>query len=179
MVDGAIVNEMTQCHSTHRCAICHKLPSEYRKLKPEDHTFSLQAWDAIENMVICKFTIERLHNPWYWYQSFLAPLHFGLRTFDHLFRLGCFQDIRRQCGKKTKYRIPKKRTDLKALKKIRRQMIQAEFKAKGMRIGFPNPKGKCQKIRESLFTFQLSSADTTSIWRFFQVSSFNKMRATP
>ena len=63
MVDGAIVNEMTQCHSTHRCAICHKLPSEYRKLKPEDHTFSLQAWDAIENMVICKFTIERLHNP--------------------------------------------------------------------------------------------------------------------
>ena len=60
MVDGAIVNEMTENPSSHRCPVCNKLPREYRKLKPEDHTFSMRAWDAIENMVICKFALERL-----------------------------------------------------------------------------------------------------------------------
>ena len=65
MVDGAIVNEMTETRSTHRCPVCTKLPREYRGLKPEDHTFTLRAWDAIENMVICKFALERLHKLWY------------------------------------------------------------------------------------------------------------------
>ena len=60
MCDGAIVNEMTETRSTHRCPVCTKLPREYRGLKPEDHTFTLRAWDAIENMVICKFALERL-----------------------------------------------------------------------------------------------------------------------
>ena len=141
MVDGAIVNEMTQNPSSHRCAVCHKLPSEYRNLKPEDHTFCLRAWDAIENMVICKFTVERLHKFETDINLFLAPLHFGLRTFDHLFRLGCFQDIRRREGNNTKYRFGKKRQGQKKLFLDRRKMIQQEFKFKGMRLGYPNPRG--------------------------------------
>ena len=63
-----------------------------------------------------------------------GTLHWGLRTFEHLFRLGSMQDI----PNKKSYRINKKTRD--PFKK-REKKIQDAFKAKGLRVGFPNPKG--------------------------------------
>ena len=72
--DGKIVKILTGNISNQRCNLCHMLPREYKGL--EDIDLSLRSKLFTEE--ICT-----------------APLHFGERAFDHLFKLGCRQDIKK------------------------------------------------------------------------------------
>ena len=124
MCDGKVCNEFTGNPATQRCPLCHKLPKEYRGQKGnlEGTDIKEEAWEAIQELVV-------------------APLHFGLRVFEHLLRLGSMKNLRKKGSKF--YSVPSyhlKKGEKDQYNK-QRKWIQAEFRKRGMRIGFPNRRG--------------------------------------
>ena len=120
MCDGKVCNEFTGNPATQRCPLCHKLPKEYRGKKGnlEGTDIKEEAWEAIQELVV-------------------APLHFGLRVFEHLLRLGCMQKFRNK-NSGPSYHL---RKGEKVKYNKQRKWIQAQFRKRGMRIGFPTRRG--------------------------------------
>ena len=116
MADGKVVNVMTKTHSQ-QCPICHRLPKEYKGKR--DYDSSVRSWEVINE--VC-----------------MGQLHFGLRVFDHLLDLACKLAVKNQNS--TSYRL---QPGEKLVTRKRKRWIQRQFiKKMGLRIGFPNAKGK-------------------------------------
>ena len=113
MVDGKIVTWITKTKSHRRCAICQELPNTYRGRV--EFAFDVLSLEAIDQLCC-------------------TILHYGLNSFQHLFKLAC--RIRIGC---TTWNVPSALSD--AYKEAEEYFKKRFYDDTKLRVNCVNPSG--------------------------------------